>query len=45
VQESRCKDEVPELRKVEGHFVACHWAEKIKAGEIAPKQSQLAAAV
>ncbi|MGZ4461728.1 MAG: ABC transporter ATP-binding protein [Gaiellaceae bacterium] len=35
VQPTRCRDDVPELRKLESdHLVACHWAEKIKAGEI-----------
>jgi peptide/nickel transport system ATP-binding protein len=39
VQESRCKTDVPELRKLgEGHVVACHWAEDIKAGRIQPKE-------
>ena len=35
----RCRDEVPELRELEpGHVVACHWAERIRAGEIKPKE-------
>jgi peptide/nickel transport system ATP-binding protein len=35
VQPTRCRDEVPPLRKLgEGHEVACHWAEDIKAGQI-----------
>jgi peptide/nickel transport system ATP-binding protein len=39
VQETRCKTEVPELRKLgEDHVVACHWAEDIKAGRIQPKE-------
>ena len=39
MQETRCKTEVPELRKLgEGHVVACHWAEDIKAGRIQPKE-------
>src|SRR6187397_1846766 len=39
MQESRCKTDVAELRKVgEGHVVACHWAEDIKAGRIQPKE-------
>jgi peptide/nickel transport system ATP-binding protein len=37
VQESGCRDEEPLLRELEGHQVACHWAEDIKAGRIAPK--------
>ncbi|MGH3105472.1 MAG: ABC transporter ATP-binding protein [Gaiellaceae bacterium] len=38
VQETRCRDEVPTLRTVHGHEVACHWAEDIKAGKIEPKE-------
>jgi peptide/nickel transport system ATP-binding protein len=34
VQPTRCRDEVPPLRTVAGHEVACHWAEEIRAGEI-----------
>jgi peptide/nickel transport system ATP-binding protein len=35
VQPTRCRDEVPPLRKIStGHEVACHWAEEIKAGQI-----------
>jgi oligopeptide/dipeptide ABC transporter ATP-binding protein len=37
VQDSRCRDEEPLLRELEGHHVACHWAEDIKAGQIEPK--------
>jgi peptide/nickel transport system ATP-binding protein len=38
VQETRCRDEAPRLRQLEpGHFVACHWAERIRAGAIEPK--------
>jgi oligopeptide/dipeptide ABC transporter ATP-binding protein len=38
VQETRCRNEVPPLRKLEGgHFAACHWAEDIKAGRIKPR--------
>jgi len=37
VQPTRCRDDVPELRRLHtGHEVACHWAEQIKAGEIKP---------
>ena len=36
VQPTRCSDEEPELRKLEGHLVSCHFAEQIKAGAIAP---------
>jgi peptide/nickel transport system ATP-binding protein len=38
VQPTRCADEVPPLRELGGHQVACHWAEKIKAGELQPKR-------
>lgn len=35
VQETRCKDEVPELRGFkQGHVAACHWVEEIEAGKI-----------
>jgi peptide/nickel transport system ATP-binding protein len=37
VQPTRCRDETPPLREVEGHLVACHWAERIKAGELQPQ--------
>lgn len=39
VQPTRCKTDVPELRKLaDGHLAACHWAEEIKAGQITPKE-------
>jgi peptide/nickel transport system ATP-binding protein len=39
VQPTRCKTEVPPLRKLgEEHLVACHWAEEIKAGRITPHE-------
>jgi peptide/nickel transport system ATP-binding protein len=39
VQETRCRDEEPALRKLEGdHWVSCHWAEDIKAGVIEPHE-------
>ena len=37
VQPTRCADEEPLLRPLEGHTVACHYAEDIKAGLIAPR--------
>jgi len=41
VQPERCRDEEPPLRELfPGHVVACHWAEKIKAGEIQPKEAK-----
>jgi peptide/nickel transport system ATP-binding protein len=36
VQPTRCAEEEPVLRELEGHVVACHFSEKIKAGEIQP---------
>src|SRR5438128_4049983 len=37
VQPTRCRDDVPPLRKLaSGHLVACHWAEQIKEGTIRP---------
>jgi len=43
VQPTRCVDEVPELRRVggSGHMIACHWAEKIKAGEFQPQEREV----
>jgi oligopeptide/dipeptide ABC transporter ATP-binding protein len=42
VQETRCRDEEPQLRKLEGdHWAACHWAEDIKAGKIKPKELEV----
>jgi peptide/nickel transport system ATP-binding protein len=40
VQPTRCADEEPGLRELEGHLVACHYAEQIKAGGIAPKKRE-----
>ncbi len=41
VQPTRCRDDVPPLRSIgSGHLVACHWAEKIKAGEIQPQERE-----
>ena len=43
VQPTRCTTEVPELRKLgQGHLVACHWAEEIKAGQIQPHEAESA---
>jgi hypothetical protein len=36
VQPKRCAEEEPELRKLDGHLVACHYAEDVKAGLIQP---------
>ncbi|HJU96776.1 MAG TPA: ABC transporter ATP-binding protein [Jiangellaceae bacterium] len=39
-QPTRCDDEQPALRELApGHTVACHWAEQIDSGEIAPRAS------
>ncbi len=39
VQPTRCRDEVPPLRKVgDGHEVACHWVEDIREGRIKPHE-------
>jgi peptide/nickel transport system ATP-binding protein len=39
VQPTRCRDEVPPLRKLsKGHEVACHWAEEIEAGQVTPRE-------
>jgi peptide/nickel transport system ATP-binding protein len=42
VQPTRCREDAPPLRAVDGsgHLVACHWAEKIKAGEITPQERE-----
>ena len=38
-QPTRCHDEVPVLRELRpGHTVACHWAEEVAAGTIAPHE-------
>jgi peptide/nickel transport system ATP-binding protein len=45
VQPTRCRDDVPPLRALaEGHEVACHWAEEIRAGRIQPRTVADAAA-
>ena len=43
-QPTRCADEEPLLRDVEGHLVACHYAEQIKAGEITARGAAVATA-
>ena len=41
IQPTRCTTEVPPLRKLsDGHVVACHWAEEIKAGGIQPRERE-----
>ena len=36
VQPTRCGDEEPELRNIDGHLVACHYAEAVQSGAIKP---------
>jgi peptide/nickel transport system ATP-binding protein len=36
VQPTRCRDDEPLLRPIDGHLVACHFAEQVRAGEITP---------
>jgi peptide/nickel transport system ATP-binding protein len=44
-QETRCDDEVPELRELTpGHLVSCHWAEEVHAGVLQPKSPEEVAA-
>lgn len=41
-QPTRCDDEVPELRVIDGHpghRVSCHWAEQILAEQVTPAES------
>jgi len=41
IQPTRCRDEVPPLRKLAtGHEVACHWAEEIREGRIKPHERE-----
>ncbi|HEX7145218.1 MAG TPA: ABC transporter ATP-binding protein [Gaiellaceae bacterium] len=41
IQPTRCTTEAPPLRKLsDGHLVACHWAEEIKAGRIQPQERE-----
>ncbi len=41
VQPTRCRDEIPPLRKLAtGHEVACHWAEDIQSGQIRPRERE-----
>ena len=42
VQPRRCADEEPLLRPLEGHVVACHYSEEIKAGRIKPRTGAVA---
>ena len=38
VQDTRCSEEEPELRSLDGHLVACHFAEDVKSGKIKPHE-------
>jgi peptide/nickel transport system ATP-binding protein len=38
VQPTRCADEEPQLRELDGHLVACHFAEAVRAGTIQPHE-------
>ena len=38
VQPTRCRDEAPSCGSRDGHLVACHWAEDIKAGQLEPHE-------
>jgi oligopeptide/dipeptide ABC transporter ATP-binding protein len=41
VQPTRCREEVPPLRQLlEGHTVACHWAEEIRRGTLRPRERE-----
>ena len=41
IQPTRCTEDPPPLRKLsDGHLVACHWAEEIRAGRIRPKERE-----
>jgi len=40
VQATRCRDEAPILRPIDGQLVACHWAERIRTGEIHPRERE-----
>jgi peptide/nickel transport system ATP-binding protein len=41
IQPTRCTTEVPPLRKLsDGHQVACHWAEGIRAGRLQPHERE-----
>jgi len=41
-QPTRCAEDEPELRALDGHLVACHFVEQIKAGEIVPRTASAA---
>src|SRR4029079_12182513 len=41
LQPTRCEEEEPELRPLDGHLVKCHFAEAIKAGQLQPRQREV----
>ena len=38
VQPTRCRDEEPLLRTLDGHLVACHFAEQVRDGSLRPAE-------
>jgi peptide/nickel transport system ATP-binding protein len=40
IQPTRCRDEVPALRPLDGQLVACHWAEEIRTGALRPHERE-----
>jgi peptide/nickel transport system ATP-binding protein len=40
VQPTRCRDDEPQLRRLDGQLVACHWAEQIRTGAIRPRERE-----
>jgi peptide/nickel transport system ATP-binding protein len=45
VQPTRCAEDEPVLRELDGHIVACHFAEEIRSGAIRPASAPVAAGV
>jgi peptide/nickel transport system ATP-binding protein len=40
VQPTRCRDEEPVLRTLDGHLVACHFAEQVRDGSLTPVERE-----
>jgi peptide/nickel transport system ATP-binding protein len=40
VQPTRCRDEEPLLRTLDGHLVACHFAEQVRDGSLTPAERE-----
>jgi peptide/nickel transport system ATP-binding protein len=40
VQPTRCRDEEPLLRTLDGHLVACHFAEQVRDGSLKPAERE-----